>query len=125
MDERRSLFRLPVRWRFVCAQTAWSPKRTIDAFLPWVYPGPGSAPTREPCRLQGRGTLKEELARELAQHIINARKTEDRMIFPIGNTDELIIVAVVRTDHDPRKVNTRFLRLNGKPCPTCGGRGQV
>lgn len=69
--------------------------------------------------------MKEELARELAQYIINAQKTEDRMIFPIGDTKELIIVAVVRTFHDPRKVNTQFLRLNGQSCPTCGGRGHV
>lgn len=69
--------------------------------------------------------MKEELARELAQHIIHEKKIGDRMIFPINGSQELIIVTVVKTYYDPRVVNTQFLHLNGKTCPTCGGRGHV
>jgi|GEM_PF-7101477 Ribonuclease G/E len=47
------------------------------------------------------------------------------MIFPINGSQELIIVTVVKTYYDPRVVNTQFLHLNGKTCPTCGGRGHV
>jgi len=69
--------------------------------------------------------MKEELARELAQLIINEKRTGDRMIFPINGSQELVIVTIVRTEHDPRLVNTQFLHLHGRSCPTCAGRVHV
>ena len=69
--------------------------------------------------------MNERYARELAQQLLNEQKVEDREVYAVSGGNELIIVTTVRTYHDPRTANTQTLRMSGRCCPTCSGRGHV